>query len=100
MSGLYFEGIAETYRDEVDILHYQPGGVIPKPEGKSKLGSNVITTERAAEVALRDLGLETWSCGDFKHDYQFYFKKYLPKFLQKFYANKLKDEATERLKLK
>lgn len=56
------------FRGKVDIMSYNPGMVTTKMSNAKQTNSKVISEDRAAEVAFKDIGCTDETSGSFRHD--------------------------------
>ena len=72
-------GLNYELKRKVDVMSYEPGEVETKMIGYQKPGLRIISSARAAEVCLRDLGSCAQSRGAFRHEVLYYLLYILPK---------------------
>ena len=65
------QGLFTEFKDQVDIMAYTPGWIITKmaQSHKTKTDYETITSEYAADVYFRDVGISAKSGGAFRHEY-------------------------------
>lgn len=76
------EALNMEYKDKVDVMSYQPGGVATKmiDKAEQKKGTmDVIMPEMSATTCFRDLGIEQMTRGAFRHEYSAWFLGMLPR---------------------
>lgn len=82
------KGLAQEYPN-LDILSVQPGLTETKlAEGREK-GITLAQPEEVVRATLKSLGNTDQTCGHWKHEYQSWFMKSIPKFLQDLYVKKI-----------
>ena len=60
--------LSVEFSGKVDCMHYEVGEMSTKMR-RAPPGGIIITPEKAAAACLRDVGIETHSCGSFTHEW-------------------------------
>ena len=72
------EGLNFEWKDKVDVLSYRPSNVYSQMNTGNSNWHDFISSERSASTCLRDLGIESYTYGDYKHEMMSYYLRCLP----------------------
>lgn len=98
------ESLNYELMDRIDVLSYAPAAVSTKMIGsKSSNNENLqglITTDRAAEVCLRDLGFEPRTHGARRHEHVMNLLNTVPRFLLNKYSMQYAVSTHKKIRAK